>query len=271
MFSQIEHEKISRPVMGTMAWAARHDRPGGEPGEGRLSPLEKAKLGANLARMQLLEYGDTIASILRMSVPSSGCLEALAPPETALTHDSLSFVLETHAPDLVRHCWRTYFFAVLLAEYVGLDVDREILFAATILHDTGLARDRPAQLDQCCFAVSGARRARMYLVSRGHSRTKARVIGDAICAHLNGYVSVRRHGAVAHLVSRGAMCDVFGFGHRRISRQSIEDIMKAYSRTGLVDALEITTGHHLVDTRPAILTRLGGRTAPKSTFDRFGN
>jgi HD superfamily phosphodiesterase len=39
---------------------------------------------------------------------------------------------------LVNHSYRTYQFATALGELEGLEVDTEVLFAAALLHDTGL-------------------------------------------------------------------------------------------------------------------------------------
>ena len=148
-----------------------------------------------------------------------------------------------------------------------MDVDRELLFAAAILHDVGLGRGRASEPKDCCFVIYGANRCKDHLVGQGHDRAKVRKIADAIGLHLNGYVSRRRHGTVAHLLSRGAMCDVFGFGKRRVDRASRRLIMSAYPKGDLVNELEIWPGHHLEGTRPDFLIGLNRKkTVPNESM-----
>src|SRR6266446_5461190 len=87
---------------------------------------------------------------------------------------------DTHAQDLLSHAYRTYYFGAMLAAYRKLRYDREAHFAAAILHDIGLTESRIAPLKQCCFAVSGGRQARDFLLGKHHSPEQAQVIGDAI-------------------------------------------------------------------------------------------
>ncbi|WP_310619622.1 HD domain-containing protein [Flexibacterium corallicola] len=256
----------SSTMMGTLAWSERqapYDK-------GRLTNWEKVRLFGNVARMGLLEAKDQALYKFGRISRTEASLEDLLPPQTALVEDSLSFARETHSKSLLDHSWRTYYFGALLGRYAKLDVDRELLFAAAILHDTGLVKERPVDVSACCFAVAGGKRSRDHLISCGHCERKARGIGDAISLHMNLYVSARTHGAVAHLLSRGAMCDVFSLGARRIGRSSLQSLMSKHPRSGLIQALEIETAEHLSGTRPAVMGRLSGGKMPKTAFDRFG-
>ena len=49
-----------------------------------------------------------------------------------------------------------------------------------------------------------------------------------ICAHLNLHLPVRDYGEVAALVAKGAVCDLFGFGKRRVSENSKSDLLRTY-------------------------------------------
>ena len=62
----------------------------------------------------------------------------LAVPETALTRAARKVAEDTLTPTLLHHSYRTYRFGRALGELDGLQVDAELLFAAAILHDTGL-------------------------------------------------------------------------------------------------------------------------------------
>jgi len=78
-----------------------------------------------------------------------------------------------------------------------------------------------------------------------------------------------QEGAVAHLVSRGAMCDVFGFGHRRIALSMVKRILEHHPRADLFKALQIECGKHLPKTRPDVLSRLGKGGPPRTALDRL--
>jgi hypothetical protein len=245
--------------MGTVAWGRRQ----GAYADGRLTRIEKLKLVANLGRMTALEAMDGLKCRTGLMNAFGTDLDGLRPPDTALVRDALEFADDVQSLEMMRHSWRTYYWAVVLGEYNKLPADREILFSAAILHDVGLAGGRTREPGDCCFVVHGAERCRKHLVGMGHDRAKISMIADAIGLHLNAYVSKRTHGAEAHLLSRGAMCDVFGMGRRRIARVLRSEIEATYPKGDLVNALEIWPGHHLEGTRADVLIRLGGKRGKK--------
>ena len=238
--------------MGTVEWGRRP----GECSNGRLNSGEKIKLLANLGRMSVLEAFDRLGSRLGLTRAYGADLDGLRPPETSLVRDALEFAEEVQSVELMQHSWRTYYWGLLLGGYAKLAVDREILFCAAILHDVGLASGRTSEPSECCFVVHGAERCTRHLVGKGNDRAKVRVIADAIGLHLNGYVSARNHGAEAHLLSRGAMCDVFGLGSRRIAKSARLKLLCVHPMGNMVDALEIWPGHHLAGTRADFLMKL---------------
>jgi len=242
------------PVFGNMAWGERS----GASGHGRLTAWEKGRILGNLIRMSGLEMVDGVAATLKLTSVYGADLDGLLPPTSRLVSDSLDLAGESLSGEIFQHSWRTYYWGMLLAGYRGLDVDREILFSAALLHDLGLAHDRPVPPRKCCFALHGAQRAKSHLISKGHDRKRARKIGDAIALHLNGYVSDRVHGVEAHLLSRGAMCDVFGLGSRRIAGRTRKEVSVRHPKGDLMTSLEVWPGHHLSGTRADFLIRLKG-------------
>jgi len=249
--------------MGTVAWGKRR----GHHSEGRLTHAEKGKLALNMGRMTGLEIFDKLRSRMGLINTFGSDLEGMQPPDTGLVRDALDFADDVQSLELMRHSWRTYYWGVLLGGYSKLKVDRELLFSAAILHDVGLAAGRTREPGECCFVVHGAERCKHHLVSKGHDRAKVRKVADAIGVHLNGYVSSRLHGAEAHLLSRGAMCDVFGMGRTRIASGLRDEITAHYPKVDLINALEIWSGHHLEGSRADILVKLG-RKAKKRRKNR---
>jgi len=250
--------------MGTVAWGRRK----GNFSKGRLTRGEKLQVSLNMARMALFEVKDHLFGRLGLINAYGSDLDGLHPPDTALARDALDFADNVQSLALMRHSWRTYYWATLLGGYKKLTVDREILFAAAILHDVGLAAGRQVEPCECCFVVAGAERCKHHLVGKGHDPAKVRRIADAIGLHLNGYVSARLHGAEAHLLSRGAMCDVFGMGRKRIDRTLRNTILKDFPKGDLKNDLEIWPGHHLKGSRADFLSSLSREPASRPSRQR---
>ncbi len=245
-------------AMGTLAW--------GHGTDGTLSGGEKIRLIGNLAFVQVQQALDTVRHRLGLLTPAPVSLDALMPPQTALVEDALQLATETHRDALLFHSWRTYLFGALIAAHERLDHDPALFFAAAILHDIGLTERHEPSLCTRCFALSGGERARDHLCAKGHGGETGRKVGDAIALHLNGWVSARAHGAEAHLVSRGAVCDLFGAGRHRIAPASLAKVLERFPRDGVIEALRFETAEHRKGTRPAIMTGLSGGKAPAEPF-----
>jgi putative nucleotidyltransferase with HDIG domain len=90
---------------------------------------------------------------------------------------------------LLDHSYRTFALAAALGELTGLDVDRELLFAAALLHDVGLptTRDVAEQV--------------------GLSTAATDILLTAVTLLHSPGVTLA-HGEVAYLLSAGAGLDV---------------------------------------------------------------
>ncbi|CTQ53842.1 HD domain protein, cyanamide hydratase family [Roseibium album] len=253
----ITHCEVSESgsKMGTIEWGKR----AGAFSKGRLTRIEKLRILINMGRMTALEAMDTLLDRSGLMDAFGSDLEGMQPPDTALVRDAFDFADDVQGLELMRHSWRSYYWAMLLGGYRKLEVDREILFAAAILHDVGLAKGRNSEPRECCFVVYGVERCKHHLVGKGHDRAKVKKIADAIGLHLNAYVSDRVSGIEAHLLSRGAMCDVFGMGRKRIAKSIHQQVLTEYPKGDLFNELEIWPGHHLSGTRGDFLISLGSR------------
>src|SRR5687767_2517887 len=80
----------------------------------------------------------------------------LVPPSSALTRAAVAQAQRLLSPALLNHSYRTFAFGAALGALEGLDVHRELLFAAAVLHDTGL----PTSERNVDFTRSSARIAR---------------------------------------------------------------------------------------------------------------
>ncbi|HEU5266906.1 MAG TPA: HD domain-containing protein, partial [Jatrophihabitans sp.] len=59
-------------------------------------------------------------------------------PDTRAGDLAREVVTQYSAPALVNHCLRSYLFAASLAAIDGFDVDHELLYVSSLLHDLGL-------------------------------------------------------------------------------------------------------------------------------------
>ena len=235
----------SKIAFGSVAWC--------ESSKGILNEDEKIRVVETLKVVMSQEQVDADRHRLGLLNPKYILIETLTPPDSKMVKDALAYAEETHVVPLLRHSWRTYYFGALIASHDGIEFDRELGFAAAILHDLGLTASANPRPCDFCFAVGGASQARVFLLRKGHSREHSNAVAHAISVHLNIHVPVEEHGALAFLVTRGAVCDVFGAGVSRMSSESIRQVLVKYSREDLYAALRPAGCQHLAGTRLDVL------------------
>jgi hypothetical protein len=227
--------------IGSIAW--------GEATKGVLNEREKGQLIQNFKFIFDQETLDAERRRTGLLNPKYIPIADLAPPDTKMVRDSLAHVQELYKPTLMRHVWRTYYFGALISQHDGIEFDRELGFAASMLHDLGLTPTSDPQPCECCFAASGGVHARNFLLGKGVCREHADIVGHAVAVHLNYHVPAEEHGDTAFLVTRGAICDVFGTGTSRMAEKSVKEVLAQYSRDELYTVFNDTAFEHLIDTR----------------------
>ena len=118
-----------------------------------------------------------------------GCMTR-PPPDSALTRAAEALARRRLSPKLLNHSYRTYAFGAALGELENLDVDRELLFAAALLHDIGpttAAREVAEQV--------------------GLSTAATDTLLSAVTLQRSPGVTLA-HGEVAYLLSAGIGLDV---------------------------------------------------------------
>ena len=151
----------------------------------------------------------------------------LTPPDSVLTRAASNRAVKILPPALLNHSYRTYRFGRALGELEGLDVDTELLFAAAMLHDTGLVTP-PVGAD---FTLASSRLAREVAENVGLSTAATEVMQTAITMHHNPRVTLD-DGEVAYLLSAGAAVDVVGFRAWRLPPDTLTDAVREHPRTG---------------------------------------
>lgn len=156
-------------------------------------------------------------------------------PTGPLADAVLSTVRASEAAPIVNHSVRSFLFAELLAAHEGCltdaAYDRDLLFAATVLHDVGTGS---LAKGEARFEVEGADLAADLL--RQHEVPEADVdrVWEAIALHTSPGIAERR-GLLCHLTRAGVVAD---FGRNaEITAGWEERIHAAYPRLAMVRSL----------------------------------
>jgi hypothetical protein len=128
---------------------------------------------------------------------------------------------------LLNHSYRTYLFAGALGELEGLEVDTEVLFAAALLHDTGLI----LASGKDDFTLASARLARDVADQVGLSTAATETLQTAITMHHSPHVPLVA-GPVAYLLSAGAGVDVLGLRCWDLPPAILDQAVRDYPREG---------------------------------------
>lgn len=215
---------MSRPPtdLGTHSWVERTG--------GRLTAAERRSLLRPLARAHAANTAGRVSMMLRVNSgrrrePVLGGQRP--PPDSALTRAAESLARRRLSPALLNHSYRTYAFAAALGELDGLDVDREVLFAAALLHDVGL----PTPVPQVDFTRTSARAARDLAEQVGLSTAATDMLRTAITLHHSPGVTLAS-GPVAYLLSAGAGLDAVGLRSWQLPPDVLAAVVAAHPRLG---------------------------------------
>jgi hypothetical protein len=207
--------------VGDHAWTVRTG--------GQLTWPETRELLPSLARAHATNAAGRLAMLLRLNSGRRKDLPdaALAPPSSALTRAAEEQARQRLTPALLGHSYRTYTFGRALGLLEGVEVDTELLFAAAMLHDTGLVGPRRA-VD---FTVASARVAWDVAEEVGLSTAATETLRTAITLHHNPAVG-RDAGAVAYLLAAGAGLDVAGLRSWQLPPGVLERAVAEHPRAG---------------------------------------
>jgi hypothetical protein len=184
---------------GTIDWSMRTG--------GHLDAAERRRLVADLARVQVRSALGRLSLLAHLNPGRKAYVPPaqLVPPDSPLTRAATDVATRVLPSTLLNHSYRTYRFGRALGELEKIDVDAELLFAAALLHDTGLVvaggRDD--------FTLTSVRVARDVAEQVGLSTTATETLQTAITMHHSPRVT-RAAGPVAYLLSAGAGVDVVG-------------------------------------------------------------
>ncbi|MBA8815489.1 hypothetical protein FHX48_000541 [Microbacterium halimionae] len=107
--------------------------------------------------------------------------EMLAPP-TETAKRALDVAQHWCTPAVVNHCLRSWVWARALGESLELDIDLELLFVATMLHDTGVSAPFDSHTEP--FERSGGAAGWTFATGAGWPRAQAERVSQIIERHM---------------------------------------------------------------------------------------
>jgi len=183
-------------------------------------------------------------------------------PQTPLAREAASIAHAAEPIEIFNHSLRTFLFAGLLAKRRGIAHDPDLLFVASILHDTGLSRAYMSNEER--FEVDGANLARRVLHRHGVSGFRAGIVWDAIALHDSGGIARWKQAEVA-LASAGVSAD-FGGSIEELRREDVVAVLHAAPRTNFIevflDAVAVVAARKPQATGGCFVTDVGYRRVP---------
>jgi hypothetical protein len=148
------------------------------------------------------------------------------PPDTDLARQARQLLHTSCDAHVVAHCERSFQFAALLARADEIDLDVEVLYIGTVLHDVGLAAQfrGPER-----FEMRGANAVRTILRDAGMADARAENVWDVIALHAS--TAIATHKSVeTRVANRGISIDVRGEGAERLPADAVRAVLDAWPR-----------------------------------------
>jgi hypothetical protein len=151
----------------------------------------------------------------------------LAPPDSSIAREVAEAAQDLLTPVLLNHSRRAYAWGATIAALQQITFDRELLYVASMFHDTGL----PSPVPHVDFTVRSAELAREFAESRGVPADGRELVANAIAMHHTPGVSLSS-GAEAFLLSAGAGVDVFGLRGDEVPDAIRKSVVREFPRLG---------------------------------------
>jgi hypothetical protein len=148
-------------------------------------------------------------------------------PDTAASAAATDFAREHTNPLIFDHSRRVFLFGSLRAADLDLKPDPELLYVASMMHDTGLFT--PFSEAEQRFEVDGADHARDLLIRHGFAPKDADVVWSAIALHTTPGIPGRMGPEIA-VTNFGVLVDALGLWLDAFDSEKIAEITAAHPR-----------------------------------------
>jgi hypothetical protein len=205
--------------LGGLDWARRT--------QGRLTRRERRRLLAAIAVGQWENVlGRAKLAIGRLPPGAANVdLDAFTVPDSAFAREAEQACAELPAA-LVGHSYRTWLFGRALAAVDGCQLDAELFYCGSLLHDHGIAQPTPNR----DFTLQSAERTLACAATAGVGDDRARTLADAICVHTTPGVAVDRDGELGCYLQWGAMVDGAGLRIWDVAPANVAEVLRRHPR-----------------------------------------
>lgn len=152
-------------------------------------------------------------------------------PDSALAREATEIARASEPIEIFNHSLRTYLFAELIAAAKNVAHDRELVYVASILHDTGMSSAHASA--DFPFEVDGANVVRALLDKHKVPKQRSDLAWDAVALHDNGGIARHKQPEVM-LVNAGVAAD-FGGYLELLARSDVMSVLEAAPRTKFID------------------------------------
>lgn len=205
--------------LGGLAWTRRTG--------GRLTGGERRRLLGEIAKGQAENLLGRAKLALRRLPAGARDVDArdFEPPDSRLARDAEAACAE-QPESIVGHSYRTWMFGLALAAVDEVELDRELFYCASLLHDFGIAQPTVGR----DFTLGGAERTMECAAGAGLPSERGETMADAICVHATPGVCVDRDGPLGCYIQWGAMVDGAGLRIWDIAPVNVQEIVRRHPR-----------------------------------------
>lgn len=222
-----------------------------------------------MQRSDFLAGLTAVAAGVSTPLAQSTSVAGIALPQSAAALEAAALAKSVLPVEIYDHSLRTFFFAELLGRALRLEHDSELVYIASILHDTGLASQIMSKEEH--FQVDGANLSRKILAAHAYDAAKADVTWDAIALHDQGAIARWKSNEVL-LVSAGVSAD-FGARLNQLSRADVLAVLAEAPRSNFIPvflaAVSALIAHKPSNAAPSWLTDVAVRTVHGIHYENF--
>jgi hypothetical protein len=148
-------------------------------------------------------------------------------PDTATAAAATDFARQHTNPLIFDHSRRVFLFGSLRAADLDLKPDPELLYVASMMHDTGLFT--PFSEAEQRFELDGADHARDLLLRHGFTTADADVVWSAVALHTTPGIPGRMGPEIA-VTTIGVLVDALGLWLDAFDGEQVAEITAAHPR-----------------------------------------
>src|SRR3954452_13183097 len=147
-------------------------------------------------------------------------------PDTDGARRARELLIDCCTPAVVGHSERSFQFAALLARAESADVDLEVLYVGTVLHDVGLS---PRFDGTARFEMRGANAVRAMLLDMGTKPFRAENVWDVIALHASSAIAAHK-SPETRLANAGISIDIRGSGSEQLAPDDVRNVLDQWPR-----------------------------------------